>query len=97
MWPDFTAYDVEGVFNAELFFNWIEIRKLNNIMPYVREAENHGIGGLNVGSYCQSPNFTMAIRCGAETEEQVMAVIAKIPNFTTHFHHVIIGPLESYK
>lgn len=67
-------------------------------MPYVRDSENHGIGGINPGNgYCQSSSFSMVIRCAAETEEQVLAVIAKIPNFNQHFQHVIIGPLPSYK
>ena len=41
-------------------------------MTYVREDENHGIGGLNPGfGYNRVPDFGMQIRSGAESEETV--------------------------
>ena len=70
MQPDFAAFDSMGVFNAETFFDWQVMNKEENYMQYVRENENHGIGGLNPGyGYNRSAKFSMVIRCGAETEE----------------------------
>ena len=41
-------------------------------MPYVRESENHGIGGINPGfGYCRADTFGMVIRTGVETEEEL--------------------------
>ncbi len=41
-------------------------------MKYVREEENHGIGGVNPGfGYCRSKDFVCIIRSGAEDEETV--------------------------
>ena len=89
--PKWSDYAVEGTFNPEHFFNWEFMKVEANYMPYVREDENHGIGGVNPGfGYIRSPDFSMTFRCGAETEEEVAAVIALLPNFNTDFHHVII-------
>ena len=60
-------------------------------MPYVREDENHGIGGVNPGrGYIRSENFAMIIRCGHTEESEMQEVISKIPLFNEQFHHVII-------
>ena len=41
-------------------------------MPFVREDENHGIGGVNPGrGYCRSENFCMVVRSSADTAEEV--------------------------
>ena len=89
--PDFAAYNVDGTFNADMFFNYEELKKEENYMPLVREDENHGIGGINPGfGYTRMPNFGLVVRCGAETEEEVAAVIAKIPHFNECFHHIIM-------
>ena len=41
-------------------------------MTYVRQDENHGIGGLNPGyGYNRVPDFGMQIRSGADSEETV--------------------------
>ena len=61
-----------------------------NYLPYVREEENHGIGGMNPGHYHRSDNFVCVVRSGATTEEEVNDQIRDLPNFTTQFHHVII-------
>merc|ERR1712045_786296 len=42
--PDWAAYNNEGTFVAEQFFNWEFFNQEANHMPYVREDENHGIG-----------------------------------------------------
>ena len=89
--PDFAAYTVEGTFVAEKFFDWNFMNERDNYMPYVREEENHGIGGINPGiGYIRSDNFVMVIRGSADDEEHLNQQISKIPNFYTHFHHVII-------
>ena len=60
-------------------------------MPYVREAENHGIGGINPGfGYVRAATFGMVIRTGVETEEELQAITSKIPLFNEQFHHVVI-------
>ena len=89
--PDFASFNSEGTFNAELFFNYEWLNQMDNYMPYVRENENHGIGGINPGcGYNRSPDFTMTLRTGVETEEELNEIIAKIPLFNEQFHHVII-------
>ena len=51
-------------------------------MTYVREDENHGIGGINPGrGYIRNADFSCSIRSGAEDEEVLRAQIALIPNF----------------
>ena len=60
-------------------------------MQYVREDENHGIGGVNPGfGYTRSPDFGMTMRTGMESEEDVQRVVEKIPNFNEQFVPVII-------
>ena len=59
-------------------------------MPYVREDENHGIGGINPGSgYCRAAAFTMSMRTDLETDQEVKAFVETIPLFNSQFHHVI--------
>ena len=89
--PNFAAYTTEGTFDANLFFNWEEMAKETNYMPYVRESENHGIGGLNPGfGYIRNPEFCMVIRSGTDNETVLNKQISKIPRFYEDFHHVII-------
>ena len=78
--PDFTEFNSENTFDANLFFNWADFNVEATYKQYVRENENHGIGGLNPGHYMRSPNFGMSIRSGADSEEAVLAQLAKIPN-----------------
>ena len=60
-------------------------------MKFVRENENHGIGGTNPGfGYTRSPDFCGIIRSGVEEEGSINEQIAKIPNFNRDFHHIII-------
>ena len=84
--PNFANYNSDGTFNADMFFNWAELNKEENYMTYVRESENHGIGGTNPGfGYCRSPDFGMIIRCGFSDESDVQEVIENIPNFNENF------------
>ena len=71
--PDFGGnLHVDGTFDANVFFDYQAMTQDANFMPYVREDENHGIGGLNPGfGYTRSPNFCMIIRSSAETEEEI--------------------------
>ena len=41
-------------------------------MPYVREDENHSIGGLNQGHYTRSESFNLVMRSGVESEEAIL-------------------------
>ena len=60
-------------------------------MPFVRDDENHGVGGVNPGcGYACSDAFSCTVRCSVDTEEQLQEVIAGIPGFNEHFHHVIM-------
>ena len=89
--PDWASFNTEGTFNAELFFNWDYMTVEDNYMPWVRDIENHGIGGINPGcGYIRNSNFSCMIRSGAETEEEINAIVAKIPLFYTSFQHIII-------
>ena len=84
--PDFPAMNQEGTFIAENFFNFEHMKVETNYMPYVRENENHGVGGVNPGfGYNRLPNFSMTIRSSAENEEDLMVQVSKIPNFLTDF------------
>ena len=69
--PDWESFDSEGTCNIGLFFDWHEMNKEENYLPFVRENENHGIGGLNPGHYHRSADFGMVIRSAAENEEQL--------------------------
>ena len=90
--PDWAAYNKEGTFDADMFFNMDEFKKEDNYMKYVRENENHGIGGVNPGfGYTRSPDFCCIIRSGVSEEETLNEQIAKIPNFYSDFHHVVIS------
>ena len=89
--PNFADFDVDGTFKADVFFNWEEMNKEAEYMKYVREDENHGIGGINPGhGYCRSDAFAMIIRSGLENEEEMNNLIGQIPLFNSMFHHVII-------
>ena len=66
------------------------MKEHSNYIQFVRENENHGVGGLNPGHYARSANFVAIIRSGAPDEETLNEQISKIPNFKTDFHHVII-------
>ena len=89
--PNWHDYTKEGTFVPQQFFNYEFFNQEANYMPYVREDENHGIGGVNPGrGYIRSENFAMIIRCGHTEESEMQEVISKIPLFNEQFHHVII-------
>ena len=80
--PDWRAYTVDGTFFPDHFFNFEFFSEEANYMPYVRENENHGIGGVNPGhGYIRSANFSCTIRSGVESEAELNEVISKIPMF----------------
>uniref|UniRef100_A0A7S3MIW4 Uncharacterized protein n=1 Tax=Favella ehrenbergii TaxID=182087 RepID=A0A7S3MIW4_9SPIT len=87
---DFPAMSSEGNFTADKFFDYTWFEQEANYMPYVREDERHGPGGINPGiGFSRNPSFGMALRSGAENEEVLQEQIALIPNFD-QFMHVII-------
>ena len=87
--PDFAAYAGAGIFDPDIFFDWERMNQEANYMTFVREDENHGIGGVNPGSgYCRAAAFTMSMRTDLETEDEVKALVEKIPLFNSQFHHV---------
>ena len=90
--PEFNGnLNLEGTFHGEQFFNYQHMTEEANFMPYVREDENHGIGGTNPGfGYCRAPNFCMILRSGAESDEELAGQVANIPNFATDFMPFIV-------
>ena len=89
--PDFTGMNKEGTFDAELFFDYEKMTDKKNYMPYVREDENHGIGGVNPGiGYIRCDTFGLVVRSGAETAEAVHEQTRKIPNFAQNFMCITI-------
>ena len=89
--PDWVTFNCDGTFQAEQFFDWQWMNTEANYMPYVRENENHGIGGINPGcGYIRADTFSMIIRTGVESEEELTAITSKIPKFNDCFHHVVI-------
>ena len=88
--PDFCAYNKEGTFEAEKFFDYAWMAERDNHIQYVREDENHGIGGINPGNgYARHSDYAGVFRTGASTGEEVMAILAKMPH-QEDFHKVII-------
>ena len=70
--PDFREISCEGTFIAEEFFNYEYFKEHDNLIKYVRESENHGIGGINPGiGYCRAPDFTMSICSSADDEATI--------------------------
>ena len=78
--PDFAEYQHDGTFTQN-FFDWEWLNTEANYIQYVRENENHSIGGLN--QFVRNEAFTGIIRSGAANEEELSNQIAKIPNFST--------------
>ena len=80
--PEWASYNSENTFDADIFFNHEALSQEEVYMKYVREDENHGIGGINPGiGYCRNASFGCAIRSGAEDEETLRDQIDKIPHF----------------
>lgn len=90
--PEFNGnLNLEGTFHGEQFFNYQHMTVEANFMPYVREDENHGIGGTNPGfGYCRAPNFLMTLRSGADNDDELAGQVANIPNFATDFMPFIV-------
>ena len=78
--PDFTdRFNDADVFPTEQIFNrpaWFEMNK--------NDAFNSEVGGFI------AEGFQMTIRSAAETEEQVLQIVNKIPGFSEHFKCIII-------
>ena len=79
--PDFCAYNKEGTFEAEKFFDHAWMTERDNYIHFVREDENHGIGGINPGNgYVRHRDYAGVFRSGAETGEEIMAILGKMPH-----------------
>ena len=87
---DFPAYASANTFDPDVFFDFVGFSDHAAYIPYVRENEMHGIGGMNPGSYHRSDNFGMIIRSSVENQAELEEQIASIPLFYSTFHHVII-------
>ncbi len=84
------TYKDVAVFDAESVFNYAEWAKEENYIRYVKEDENHGIGGMNPGHYFRSEHFSLTMRSGAPTVEILQEQIAKIPHFDSDFIKITI-------
>ena len=85
-----TDLNVKGVLEPNLLFNRTEWYKDENYLKFVKEEENHSIGGLNPGMYrLVDETFSLTIRSGASTEEEVLAQLKAIPKWE-EFKCVII-------
>ena len=81
MTPDWVNnFNIPGTFEPELAFNREEFFKRDNYIKFVKEEENHGIGGLNPGHYHMSEDFTLTICSQAGSEEDVVNQLAKLPH-----------------
>ena len=89
--PDWTGeLNIKDVFEPELTFNRTEWLKEANYMRFVREDENHSIGGVNPGMYrLMDETWSMTICSNADSEEEVLAQLSKIPN-NDQFKKIII-------
>ena len=86
--PNWSEFYSDNTF-VEGFFDYDWLNQEANYMPFVRDNENHGIGGLNPGYYTRSENFSFIIRCAAEGEAELNDVITQIPGFSK-FQKIII-------
>ena len=90
MTPDLTGeWKDDAVFNAEKVFdrpNWL---KEDNYKKYVKDEENHGIGGLNPGHYIASDNWSLTLRTSCEKEEDVNKWLETVPHLE-NFKFIII-------
>ena len=88
--PQWSTYNSDGTFDHEKFFNYATFAQEAEYMRFVREDENHGIGGVNPGfGYTRSPNFVGMIRSDC-TDEDLPNVLASIPNIQENFMCVVI-------
>lgn len=87
---EFPAYASEGTFNPDIFFDYESMNQSENYLPFVKENEMHGVGGLNPGFYSRSDNFQLIIRSSSDDQASLEEQIAQIPLFYSQFHHVII-------
>ena len=87
--PDWAAMEADGVFSQQ-FWNWEWMSQDANYLPYVKEDENHSVGGLNPGHYNRHSDFRGTIVTQNTDQETITSMIEKIPNFWDNFHHAVI-------
>ena len=69
-----------NVFHPDLVFNRAEWTKKDNYIKFVKESENHGIGGINPGHYFAAEDWNLGIRVAHEDAAVVAAIFDKLPN-----------------
>ena len=88
--PEWSSMDQAGTWDTATFFNYAAMLEDANYLPFVKEDENHGVGGLNPGHYCRHSDFRMTIVTQNTDQETITAMIEKIPGFWDNFHHAVI-------
>ena len=72
----------EKIFPAHLVFNFKEWRDQDKeiYMPFVKENENHGVGGLNPGhGYICSGDWQMCIVSETDDAETLQTIMGSLP------------------
>ena len=72
---------VAGTFEPDLCFNRAAWLKEENYIKFVRDDENHSIGGLNPGMYrLIEETWCLNIGSTADSEEEVLKQLQAIPH-----------------
>ena len=88
--PKWDELTINGVFEPNLTFNRTEWYKEENYLKFVKEEENHSIGGLNPGNYrLINESFKLNICSSADSEEELREQLKLIPNIE-QFKKIII-------
>ena len=75
-----TSLNKKDVFEPNLTFNRTEWFKEENYKRFVKEEENHSIGGLNPGHYrLVDETFSLTVRSDATSEEDVLKQLNALP------------------
>ena len=71
--PNWEEIHQEGVFHPKLVFDRTEWYKEENYIKFVKEEENHSVGGLNPGMYrLMDETFSLTVCSQADSEEEVL-------------------------
>jgi hypothetical protein len=80
---DFKAeFKDDAIFNADKFFEFASFRDNDKqiYLPYVKDEENSGIGGLNPGHYRVNESFGACICSTIKDADEIAALLASIPH-----------------
>ena len=79
--PKWDEIHTEGVFHPQLVFDRTEWFKEENYIKFVKEEENHSVGGLNPGMYrLMDETFSLTVCSQADSEEEVLKQVAALPH-----------------